>query len=142
MDENFGLNEKQLAFCDYYLQCNNAGMAYKKAYDPLGEKDLKIGGCYTNGCRLLKKEKVQNYLTIKRSLIKSERLMETEEILAELNSLALDPSVKPSDRIRALELLGKSKAWYRTGSRSKKGSGKWFDWASRIIKVTFNECIM
>lgn len=110
--KDYNLNENQMAFADFYLINNNAGEAYKQAYDPDGKKNLKRSGCYTNGHRLLNLEKVQEYLTDKRAEIKSDRMMEAGDILAEITKLATDPSVKPSDRLRALELLGKNRAMF------------------------------
>lgn len=56
LPDSDGLNDKQKAFCLYYLQRYNATWAYQKAY----------GGSYdaarTNGPRLLANARVKNYL--------------------------------------------------------------------------------
>ena len=57
LPDSDGLNDKQKAFCLYYLQRYNATWAYQKAY----------GGSYnvatTNGPRLLGNARIKSYLT-------------------------------------------------------------------------------
>lgn len=101
------LNEKHKAFADYYLINNNAAEAYKQAYDADGVRNIKKSTCYSNANKLLKNPKVKEYMSARMKEIKTDRLLDAEKILAEITLLATNPSVKPSDRLRALELLGK-----------------------------------
>ena len=52
--EDFGLNEKQKRFCEYYLSNKSAGASYHRAYAIDEGKELTMGSCYTNGSKLLK----------------------------------------------------------------------------------------
>ena len=106
------LNEKQRAFADYYLMNNNAGESYRLAYDPTGDRKLTQGSCYTQGSRLLQNVKVSEYLNVRRAELQSERVLTTQQILEEITQLATDRGVKPADRLKALELLGKSQALF------------------------------
>lgn len=110
---DYGLNERQMQFCEYYVKNGSAGLSYQKAYDPDGSRGLKMGSCYSNGHRLLKSEKINNYLNILRSQIKTERVLSAEDILGELTEIAQDFGTKTSDKLRALELLGKHLALWQ-----------------------------
>ncbi len=110
---DYGLNERQQAFCEYYLKNGSAGLSYQKAYDSDGSRGLKIGSCYTNGSRLLKKDNIKNYINILKGEVKKGKLLDVEEILSELTDIAKDFGSKTSDKIRALELLGKHHAMWQ-----------------------------
>ncbi len=107
LGEELGLNEKQMQFCEYYVKNGNAGLSYKKAYSDNTGKELTQGSCYSNGSKLLKKEKIQNYIAHLRQEEKSVRIMEKEDIITSLQEIATDYASRTSDKIRALELLGK-----------------------------------
>ena len=111
--EDLGLNEKQKRFCEYYVKNQSAGQAYYRAYATDLGKELTMGSCYTNGARLLKLDKIKNYLNILHKETKKKNLMEVEEILGELVEIATTPATKTSDKLRALELLGKHQAMWQ-----------------------------
>lgn len=111
--KDLGLTEQQKKFCEYYMRSKSGGDSYKKAFDPDGTKGIKMNSCYTNANRLLKKEKIQNYLTILRNEIKKKNVMEAEDIIAELVEIATNVGEKTSDKLRALELLGRSMALFQ-----------------------------
>lgn len=71
--ESDGLNDKQLRFCRYYVHSLNATSAYKKAYK--SSYDVAM----TNGSRLLRNAKVQDYITeLKRERLEQEQLDKTD----------------------------------------------------------------
>ena len=105
--EDFGLNEKQKRFCEYYHMNKSAGASYKKAFgDDIG-KELTMNSCYTNGSRLLKSYKIKNYLEVLRKDTKKKSMMEVSDLIDELQIIIASGSVKMSDKLRAIELLGK-----------------------------------
>ena len=105
--EELGLNDKQMRFCQYYMKNKSAGMSYKKAYgDDIG-KELQINSCYSNAHRLMKSEKIRNYLNLLKSEITKRAKMEASDILEKLENIAHDPACKISDQLKALELIGK-----------------------------------
>jgi phage terminase small subunit len=111
--EDFGLNEKQKRFCEYYMSNKSAGASYQRAYGIDENKELQMGSCYTNGSRLLKSDKINNYLNILRKDVKKRSVMEVDEIIGSLVEIATDVATKTSDKLRALELLGKTQALFQ-----------------------------
>ena len=55
--EKYGLNEKQLAFCELYIQNGNAQKSYMIAYE---NDNMNTSG--VNGSKLLKKENITKYI--------------------------------------------------------------------------------
>lgn len=105
--EDYGLNEKQKRFCEYYIKNQSAGQAYYRAYATDMNKEISMGSAYTNGAKLLKSDKIKNYLNVLHKETKKRNLMEMEEIISELVDIATTPATKTSDKLRALELIGK-----------------------------------
>lgn len=106
--EDFGLNEKQKRFAEYYVKNQSAGMSYKKAYGDDERKELTMGSCYTNGSKLLKSDKIKNYLNVLRKDIKKKNTMEVDDLVHELQEIINDVGgVKMSDKLKAIELMGK-----------------------------------
>jgi len=111
--EDFGLNEKQKRFCEYYTKNQSAGASYKRAYGTDEGKEITIGSCYTNGSKLLKSDKIKNYLNHLRKETKKNNMMEAQDVLNSLVEIATDVASKTSDKLRALELIGKSLALFQ-----------------------------
>jgi hypothetical protein len=105
--EEYGLNEKQINFCRYYVKNGSAGLSYKKAYGDNMGKELAQGSCYTNGSRLLKKDNIQLYLNVLRKEQTKKANMEIADIISSLEDVATDVGQKTSDKLKALEMLGK-----------------------------------
>lgn len=110
VDNKWGMNESQRNFCDYYIQTRNARQAYKRAYGIDKEKVVKDTSASTNAYKLLQQPNIQDYIKEKMREIKVDKHLEEEEILMELTKMALNSANTPTSRIKALELLGKSKA--------------------------------
>ena len=72
-----------------------------------------MGSCYTNGSKLLKSDKIKNYLNVMRKETKKKNMMEVEDIIGSLVEIATDVATKTSDKLRALELLGKTQALFQ-----------------------------
>lgn len=112
IDNKWGLNEQQRNFCDYYLQTRNMRQSYKKAYAVPKGKPMSNNTASVNANKLMKKENVQQYLKDREEVLNLEHPMTEEEILLELNKMALDVANSPTARLKAFELLGKSKAMW------------------------------
>lgn len=78
LPENDELNDKQKAFCLYYLQRYNATWAYQKAY----------GGSYdtarTNGPRLLANARIKNYLAELKKQQSQDLYLDANDILKQI----------------------------------------------------------
>ena len=114
------LNEKQKAFCDFYIESLNATESYAKAYE------CSYNTARTNGARLLAKANIKNYIDEVMSAKDESRIASQDEILQILTDIArgiteeevvqfsqlgeeLRTTRKPTikDRMKASELLGK-----------------------------------
>ena len=114
------LNEKQKAFCDFYIESLNATESYQKAYD------CGYNTARTNGARLLTNANIKKYIDDVMQSKDESRIASQDEILQILTDIArgvteeevvsftpmggeLRATKKPSikDRMKASELLGK-----------------------------------
>ena len=106
--KKYGLNEKQQLFCEYFLETNVAVQSYMKAYPA---SNYQAAGANSN--RLLKQDKVKAYLEVRTEQIKSiPDIATSEDVLKRLTILAFDNELKPSEQLKALELLGKTHALF------------------------------
>lgn len=94
------LSEKHQAFCELYLQYFNATKAYMQVF-----KDASYGTARANSTELMKREDVQEFLS--RRL--DELAITSNEVVLGLAKIARNEEEKTTDRIRAYELLGKTK---------------------------------
>ena len=124
------MKEQYKIFCDTYLQTFNASISYAKAF-PLAKQST----CMVNGCKLLKKEEVQEYLKKRLKEAENERVADIQELLegltriirqeeeeevvvnkligngmSEVEIVKKKPSTK--DILKAIELLGKRYALF------------------------------
>ena len=114
------LNEKQKAFCDFYIESLNATESYRKAYD------CGYNTARTNGARLLTNANIKKYIDDIMQSKDESRIASQDEILQILTDIArgiteeevvsfsqmgdeLRTTRKPTikDRMKASELLGK-----------------------------------
>lgn len=103
--EKYGINEKQLAFCELYLQNGNAQKSYMIAYE---NENMNTSG--VNGSKLLKKENIAKYIAEGKKKIHSQNRIATEEdILKFWTSTMTNPEYKVIERVKASELLAKNK---------------------------------
>lgn len=114
------LNQKQKAFCDFYIESLNATESYVKAYE------CSYNTARTNGARLLANANIKKYIDEVMSAKDESRIASQDEILQILTDIArgiteeevvqfsqlgeeLRTTRKPTikDRMKASELLGK-----------------------------------
>lgn len=108
-------------FADEYIISLNATQSYLKAYPEASYATANV-----EGCRLLAKPSIKNYIDEQMAKKQDERIMKQDEILMLLTSIArgeqteqtlrlcgdgcqelVDKDISAKDRIKALELLGK-----------------------------------
>ncbi|MFJ7918098.1 MULTISPECIES: terminase small subunit [unclassified Lysinibacillus] len=117
------LTVKQQAFADYYIELGNATEAYLQAY-PNVKKEATARAA---GSRMLTNVSVKSYIDNRMEELKSERVVDQQEILELLTAIArdettsatlrgigecaqtIDEDMPPTttERIKAAELLGK-----------------------------------
>lgn len=125
------LTPKQRIFCNEYLIDMNATRAYKKAY-PNVKKDETAA---SNGNRMLKNDKVKNYLGEQLKKIEDKSIADAKEVMKYLTKVlrgeeteeiivvegtgdgcsearSISKSLNQKDRIKAAELLGKRYALF------------------------------
>lgn len=104
------MNEKQKMFADYYIETLNITKSYKKAY---GE-EMSDEKASANGSRLIRNDKVKEYIEKAMEIKSNERIASQDEVLEFLtqtmrgevkDQLGLETPVK--ERVRSAELLGK-----------------------------------
>lgn len=98
-----GLTEKQRRFCDEYLVDLNGTRAYMAVY-PSVKKEQTASVC---AAKLLRNAKVLAYLRESREEQQTRVQIRQDDVLRSIKEIAEDVDVKPQDRLRALELLGK-----------------------------------
>lgn len=96
------MNQKQKAFCDYYIQVNDVNLACKK-----------VGYTKNTGERLLKKEEIKNYIkdnTYNKNVAKSNEVIECLTKIMRGEEESFDDKAKGvsvREKLKAAELLGK-----------------------------------
>lgn len=114
-DNIYGINERQRAFAEYYLTCREGAHSYRMAYGKDLGKEVADSTARVNSHKLLRNPKVAKYIDDRLAETNIDRPLEPEEILVELSRTALDRKAKDSDRLKAIELLGKSRAMWSNG---------------------------
>ena len=108
-------------FADEYIISLNATQSYLKAYPKASYETANV-----EGCKLLVKPSIKNYIDERMASKQDERIMKQDEILRLLTSIArgeqteqtlqlcgegrqklVDKDISAKDRLKALELLGK-----------------------------------
>ena len=104
--EENGLTRKQNLFVDNYILTENAQKSYMIAYPKSNENTAGV-----NGHKLLKMEKIQAEIAKRKAeKINSPDIATAEDMFKLLTQMMFDPEVRPSDRMKAIELLGKNQA--------------------------------
>ena len=73
------MKEQYKIFCDEYIKKLDASKSYKKAYPK-----AKQTTCQVNGCNLLKKDEIQEYLKKRFKEASNERVADVQEVLETL----------------------------------------------------------
>lgn len=98
------LTEKQKRFCEEYIVDLNGVRAYIAAY-PLVRSDA---AARANASRLLTKANIQQYIAELRKEQQRRTEITADTVLGELAKIAAtEVDIKGSDKMKALELLGK-----------------------------------
>lgn len=120
------MTDKQRKFCDEYLIDCNATRAYKVAYPKIKSDNA----ARVNGCKLLTKANIKEYIDEQLEKISSDKIADATEIMEYLTSVMrgehseevvvvegygegcssakkVDKDVGAKDRLKAAELLGK-----------------------------------
>lgn len=101
--EKYKLTDKQIAFCEVYLETENARTSYQIAYE---NDNLNTSG--VNGHKLLQLEKVTKYIAERKQELLSDNRVATKEMTLKFwTTTMLNPSLSMRDRIDASKLLGK-----------------------------------
>lgn len=104
------ISQAQKNFVDYFIESGNQTEAYKKAY-PKCKNDNSAAA---SASKLLKNNKVKQYLDARMAAVDSDKIAAAEDVLEyltrvmrgeEKDQFGLDASL--SDRTKAAELLGK-----------------------------------
>ena len=111
------LTEKQKRFIDYYIQTGNATESCRLAgyngnnLDRIGYENLR---------------KLEKFIEPRMEEVNLEYLINTRKILLFWSRLMDDETVKPSDRLRASELLAKAKGMFIQKVEVKEVNTEWF----------------
>ncbi len=97
MQKGHNMNDRQEKFCLNYLKVLNIAEAAKLS-----------GYSVPSGYKLMKRAEIKNYLEQELNRLKKAQIAEVEEILKELTKISRDKNAETKDRIKALELLGKT----------------------------------
>ena len=119
--EVINLKTEWQIFADEYIITLNATQSYLKAYPKASYETANV-----EGCKLLVKPSIKNYIDERMASKQDERIMKQDEILRLLTSIArgeqteqtlqlcgegrqklVDKNISAKDRLKALELLGK-----------------------------------
>ena len=119
--EVINLKTEWQIFADEYIITLNATQSYLKAYPKASYETANV-----EGCKLLVKPSIKNYIDERMASKQDERIMKQDEILRLLTSIArgeqteqtlqlcgegrqklVDKDISAKDRLKALELLGK-----------------------------------
>lgn len=94
------MNQKQKAFCDYYIATLNATeSAVKAGYSKKTARSI--------GAENLTKPDIKNYIAEKLQKVDKSRIATAEEVLEYLTTVVRNEWEKTCDRTKAAELLGK-----------------------------------
>ena len=99
------LNQKHIKFCEEYAKSLNGMEAYKIAYTTCKKDEAAMSGA----SRLLSDVKIQEYIQSLSNTIQSDRIMSIRELQEFWSDFCRNTEVKDNDRLKASELLGKSK---------------------------------
>ena len=98
------MKDSWIKFADHYINSSNATAAYKAAY-PNCTNDASA---WANGCRLLRNDKVQQYIKEKKEELAKKEIIKKVDILNDLKIIVNNNIYdRPSVAIKAYELAVK-----------------------------------
>lgn len=94
-------NPKMQTFADEYVKSGNATESYQKAY----------GCAYTTaknkGHKMLQRDAVKRYIERQQARISDENVLNAQQVLESLTTIAMNEDEVTGSRLKALELIGK-----------------------------------
>lgn len=109
---NMTINARQRQFCINYAISNNGTQSYLEAYDPKGKKKMSNGTAGANASKMLKNPEIQEQIKIFQETIIVDKVMDAEEILKGIQEIATNKANKNTDRLQALNMLGKAQGMF------------------------------
>lgn len=106
------INVRQRQFCINYAISNNGTQSYLDAYDPRGKKKMTKGTASANASKMMKNPEIQEQIKIMQASIIIDKVMEAEDILKGIQEIATNKANKNSDRLQALNMLGKAQGMF------------------------------
>lgn len=99
------MNSKQAKFCQEYIKTTNATQsAIKAGYSKRTAKSI--------GQRLLTFVDIKNYINELQENIKKTDIMTAQERMIYLSDLIIDNNTRPSDKLKAMDILNKMTGEY------------------------------
>jgi len=99
------LSEQQKKFADYFIESGNATEAYRRA----GYKS-KGAAAEANASRLIRNDKVQEYIAKRNKQLESDRVASMEEVKQFWTNTMRDNEAEIKDRLKASEYIAKTNA--------------------------------
>lgn len=117
------MSAKMLKFCEYYLETRNGTRSYASAYgydiDSDEGRDKYYNSVSTNASKLLKDSRIKEYLEHRMLEMNYERDLSEQEIIMQLNKIALGGQFKENTRMDALKMLARMKGMYEEAEKSQ-----------------------
>lgn len=102
------LTDKQIMFVNYYVSSLDVQDAYIKAFG-CSEATAK-----SNGYKLVNNPMIREAINekMKKAIMSNPEILSADETMQRISGIAIDPDAKPSERLKALELMGKYHALF------------------------------
>ena len=103
------LTSKQMLFANHYIKYRNGTEAARVAGYKGTDKALAV-----QANKNLKNANILDYINKRLEKVDKKEILSLQEVLEEITHIAMDrPNVSPKDRLKALELLGKTHAAFK-----------------------------
>lgn len=101
------MNENQMAFCEYYIESRDAKSSYMSAYP-----EAKATSATSSGYRLLKQEKIINYINALLNEYGPKIRITNDELIAEVEKMAMNPDLNSGQKLAAAKMLGQARGLF------------------------------
>ena len=106
---NTKLLDKQKKFADHYIKYRNGTEAARHAGYKGNDAALAV-----QANKNLKNAKIKAYIDLRIAKVDKKEILSLQQVLEEITSIGIDrENVSPRDRLKALELLGKTHAAFK-----------------------------
>lgn len=120
------MNEQMIKFCNYYLESRNGVRSYAKAYgkpiDSPEDKERNYSTCNVGASKLLKDPRIKKYIEDRMREQDFERELSEQEIIMQLNKMALSDHYKENIKLDALKTLAKMKNMFTDEEANKEAT--------------------